>query len=141
MCAVSTLFPLYYLANVSLTNYYFIAQPSGHQYNNAKRLSKLQALKLDADQYVDLKGVNIPLFKAQGFTMTRSNGEVIFCNLPFSFMFVRNYENHHRLLIYFFVYQLLYFLVHFRAGDYTVLLCIRRPPRGLGKRQKKATRQ
>eukprot|EP01032_Pedospumella_encystans_P017524 gene17524-19965_t len=52
-------------------------QPSGHQYNNAKRLTKLQALKLDADQYVDLKGVNIPLFKAQGFTMTRSNGEVI----------------------------------------------------------------
>ena len=28
---------------------------------------------------MDLKGVNIPLFKAQGFTMTRSNGEVIFC--------------------------------------------------------------
>ena len=83
MCAVSTLFPLYYFANVSLTNNYFIAQPSGHQYNNAKQLSKLQALKFDADQYVDLKGVNIPLFKAQGFTMTRSNGEVIFCFLFF----------------------------------------------------------
>lgn len=51
-------------------------QPSSRQYENAVKVVKQQAQRGPVQAGQALRGINIPLFRAQGLLLTRANGEV-----------------------------------------------------------------
>lgn len=56
-------------------------QPSSRQYENAMKVTAQVHKNNPLRATMALKGINIPLFRAQGLVLTRSNGEVRLCLL------------------------------------------------------------